>query len=155
MNLNNWLLLGSAIFAGALLSAPFSGARQTPTPAARTSFSYDVARETVIQGTVVSYTAASKVPPIGPRATIQTSSGTVDVQLGNAGLLKSAGLDLASGDSVKVVGELANFESGTVFIARVLEKGNQVITLRNFKGIPFLGKPAANAKPRSILGAAR
>jgi hypothetical protein len=153
MKLKKRLYLGSAVFAITLVSASLSGAQQNQTPLAQTNFTYELSRETVIQGTVVSYTSASQVAPIGPHATIETSTGTVDVHLGNAGLLKGAGLDLASGDSVKIVGELENFGNGNVFIARVLQKGNQVITLRNLKGIPFLGKPAANAKPRSILGA--
>ncbi|MGC1485125.1 MAG: hypothetical protein WA789_15130, partial [Candidatus Acidiferrum sp.] len=147
--------LDSAAFAGALLFASFSGARQTQTSAAQTYTSYDLSRETVIQGTVVSYTAASQIAPIGPHARIDTSSGAVDVHLGNAALMKASGMDLESGDSVKIVGELEDFGNGNVFIARVLQKGNQVITLRNSKGIPILGKPAATAKPRSILGGAR
>ena len=138
--------------AGALLSASFAGAQQRA--AAQTSFSYDVRRETTVQGTVLSYTAASTVAPIGPHAIIQTASGTVDVHLGNAAAMKQNDFFLAPGDSVKLVGESQTFTSGTVFLARLATKGSQTVALRNMNGIPMVAK-AASTKTRSILGGAR
>ncbi|MGB9459443.1 MAG: hypothetical protein WCA94_00990, partial [Candidatus Acidiferrum sp.] len=81
--------------------------------------------------------------------------GTVDVHLGNASLIKSNGMNLASGDSVKIVGELHTFGNQSVFIARVLQKGSQVITLRNAKGMPLLPARTGAVKTRSILEGAK
>jgi hypothetical protein len=61
---------------------------------------------------------------------------------------------LTRGDSVKIVGESQIFASGSVFLARIVTKGNQTVTLRNTKGIPMVAK-ATSAKTRSILGGAR
>jgi hypothetical protein len=147
------MYLGSAVLAGALFLPLFAGAQQQA--AVQANISYDVNQETLLQGTVVSYTAGSLVAPIGPHATIQTSSGTIDVHLGNAELMKINDMFLERGDSVKVLGVMQNFGNGNIFLARVLQKGNQSLTLRNLKGIPLAPKRAGTVKSRSPLGGAQ
>jgi len=149
------MCLGSAAFAGALLAVSFAGAQQKSAQIQQTSFSYDVSRETQIQGTVVSYTAASQTALAGPHALIRTSSGNVDVHLGSAETMKAHDIFVAPGDSVKIVGSSHNFGSGDVFLARVLQKGNQTVALRNAKGIPLEPRHPGTAKTRSILGGTR
>jgi hypothetical protein len=144
-----------AAFAGALLSGPFSSAQQKQTPLPQAMAPYELSRETMIQGTVLSFTASSQVAPIGPHATVQTASGIVDVHLGNADTMKTNDIFLASGDSVKIVGESANFGNGSVFLARVLQKGNQTATLRNLKGIPLAPRRPGAVKARSAFGGAQ
>ncbi|MGH9741671.1 MAG: hypothetical protein ACRD51_04895 [Candidatus Acidiferrum sp.] len=155
MRLKIRLFLGSAVFAGALLVASNAGAQQTQTTAAQANTTYEMSRETLLQGTVVSFTAASTVAPVGPHATIQTSSGVVEVQLGRASLLKQNNISLAPGDSVNIVGETETFGTDPVFLARVLRKGGQTVTLRNLNGIPLVGKPTSSPKSRSIFGGTR
>jgi hypothetical protein len=155
MKLKKRLYLGSAAFAVALLSASVAGAQQQSTAVAQSSFSYDSSHETQIQGTVVSFTRGSEVVPIGPHATIKTSSGIVDVQLGNADRLKINNVSLAAGDSVKIVGANHNYGNGNVFLARVLQKGNQSVTLRNAKGLPLGPRVEGPVKTRSIFGGAQ
>ncbi len=155
MKLKKRLYLGSAAFAVALLSASFTGAQQNQAVVSQASFSYDSSRETQIQGTVVSFTRGSEVAPIGPHATIKTSSGMVDVQLGNADRLKINNVSLAAGDSVKIVGANHNYGNGNVFLARILQKGNQTVTLRNAKGLPLAPRLEGPVKTRSILGGAQ
>ena len=154
MNVKKNLILGVAVSASSLLCLPFSFAQQKPL-VPQANMAYDVTHESVVQGTVLSYTAASGVAPIGPHARVQTSSGVVDVHLGNASLLKQSDIFLAPGDSVSIVGATQTFASGPVLLARVLRKGSQTVTLRNFNGIPLVAKPAANARPRSIIGGAQ
>jgi hypothetical protein len=155
MKLKIQMWLGCAVFAGALLCAPFSGAQQKQTPVPQAMAPYELSRETMLQGTVVSVTTSSQVAPIGPHAAILTSSGTVDVHLGNAGTMKINDIFLAPGDSVKVVGENENFGGVVVFLARVLQKGNQTVTLRNLKGIPMAPRRAGPVKARSAFGGAQ
>jgi hypothetical protein len=155
MRLKRTLFLTTALSTATLFSAPFSGAQQKASPVLQANFAYDVTREAVVQGTVLSYTAASTVAPIGPHAQIQTASGVVDVQLGSAQVMKQNDIFLEPGDSVKIVGESMNFERGPVFLARILRKGNQIVTLRNINGIPIMAKPVSLAKPRVIVGVAR
>jgi len=96
-----------------------------------------VANDTVIEGTVVSFTANSNVPPIGAHVVVQTTSGQVDVHLGNGALLKQSNISLAPGDAIRIAGSNVPFGNGTIFAARVLQKGAQSVTLRNARGIPL------------------
>ena len=156
MKLKILMCLGSAAFAGALLCAPFSGAQQKAGPAAQATVPYDLHREAMLIGTVVSYTKGSATAPIGPRATIRTSGGNVDVHLGNAEQMKVNDIFVAPGDSVRITGVMQNYGNGDIFIARVLQKGNQTVTLRSLHGIPLAPKAAGtNTKSRSILGGAQ
>lgn len=155
MTLKIRMCLSGGVFAGALLCSTIAGAQQQPASAAQATLAYDLKRETVVQGTVLSYTASATTAPIGPHATIETSSGTVDVHLGNADRMKINDIFLAVGDSVKIVGETHNYGNGDIFLARVLRKGNQVVTLRSLNGIPLAAGREGAGKTRSILRGAQ
>ena len=86
MKLNIRWWFGSAALVGILLFPGFSGAQQKQVPAAQASISYDLSRETVLEGTVLSFTSNSKIPPLGSHVTMQTASGPVDVHLGSEAL---------------------------------------------------------------------
>lgn len=98
---------------------------------------YDVARESVISGQVLEYGAAGKGSLKGAHVVVQTSSGTVDAQLGNARTLKANHLTLQAGDSVRVTGETVTYGGGTVFVARVIQKGSQSVAVRSRAGMPL------------------
>lgn len=149
------LIWGIFVIALALFCASLAVGQQKPATVPQVNIAYDITHEAVVQGTVTSYTAASDVPPVGPHAVIQTASGAVDVHLGNANFMKQNDLFLAPGDSVKIVGESKNLGGKNVFLARIVQKGSQTVTLRNLNGIPYVAKAAANAKPRSIFGGAQ
>lgn len=149
------LIWGIFVIALALFCASLAVGQQKPATVPQVNITYDITHEAVVQGTVTSYTATSDVPPVGPRATIQTAAGVVDVHLGNANFMKQNDLFLAPGDSVKIVGESKNLGGKNVFLARIVQKGSQTVTLRNLNGIPYVAKAAANAKPRSIFGGAQ
>ncbi|HEY2544689.1 MAG TPA: hypothetical protein VGI46_01345 [Candidatus Acidoferrum sp.] len=136
MKVNIRMCLGCAAFAGALWVAPFSGAQQKQTPAAPRNMSYDVSRETSIQGTVISFTAAASSPMAGPHASIQTASGPLDVHLGNARFLESSHFSLSPGDSVRIVGETVVNGNSSQFLARIIQKGGQSLTVRSVRGFP-------------------
>ena len=140
MKLNIRLCFGGASLAGILLFPGFSDAQQKQIPVAQANISYDLSRETVLEGTVVSFTSNSKTPPLGSHVTIQTASGPVDVHLGSEALLKSNDIFLAAGDSIRIVGESQPYGGGSFFAARVLQKGSQSVTLRNSNGIPLSPK---------------
>jgi hypothetical protein len=157
MRLKTKSYVSSVALAAALFSAANSGAQQKAVP--QVNMAYDVSHESVVQGTVISYVASSEVAPVGPHVKIQTSSGVVDVHLGNAQFLKQNDVVLSSGDSVKLVGQSQDFGTGPVFLARVLRKGSQTVTLRNLNGIPYQAKPTKPAQARaavvSLQGGAR
>ncbi len=110
---------------------------------------YDVARESAISGKVLEYSATGKSAPRGPHVTVQTSSGTVDVHLGNARTLKANHLTLQAGDSLTITGENVAYGDGTVFLARVIQKGSQSVAVRSRAGMPLL--PTARSADGRIV----
>ena len=120
-----------------------AAAQQKAQSAPQQMRAYDVSREVSLQGTVVSFAENSSTAPLGPHVVIQTTSGQVDVHLGDARLLKANHLTLAAGDSVRVIGENVPYGTGSQFFARILQKGNQTLTVRSTRGFPL--RPASKA----------
>jgi hypothetical protein len=135
--------VGIAWLAGVLLLSTIGSAQQKAQSAPQKNLSYDVSREVAVQGPVISYSETSTVAPFGPHVALQTSSGVLDVHLGNARLLESNRLTLAAGDPIRVIGENVLLGSGTQFLARVIQKGNQALTLRSPQGFPL--RPATKS----------
>jgi len=133
----------SAWLCAVLLFCASAGAQQNTQSTAQQMRAYEVSREVSMQGTVVSFTENSSTAPLGPHVVIQTASGQVDVHLGDARLLRANHLTLAAGDGVRVVGENITRGASTQFFARIIQKGNQTLTLRSARGFPL--RPASKA----------
>jgi hypothetical protein len=129
--------IGGAWLASAFLLSITASAQQKTQSISQRDQAYDVSRESALQGTVVAYTAMSTTPPLGAHVTVQTASGLVDVHLGNAHLLAANHLTLSSGDTVRIVGENLAYGNGTQFVARLVQKGNQVLAVRSTRGFPL------------------
>jgi endonuclease YncB( thermonuclease family) len=143
-------VLSSAALTAFFLSGSLATAQQK-TPTALRQPTGVAANDTIIQGTVVSYTANSTVAPLGAHVVVQTSSGTIDVHLGKAALLSQNHFSLAPGDTVRIAGFDAPFGDRTIFAARVLQKGNQAVMLRNPQGIPLAeGQSRAAARAAGV-----
>jgi hypothetical protein len=125
------LFLASAICAGA------AHAQAKPDSLTSNSSAYDVKRESTLVGTVISYTQNSSTPPLGPHVSLQTSSGIVDVHLGNARLLLASHFAIQSGDTLRIIGENLAIGNSTQFVARVVQKGTQALAVRSARGIPL------------------
>jgi hypothetical protein len=147
MRLNGRRVIGSAALATTILLSTAAAQQRSslvsPRPAA-----YDTTRETICQGTVLSYTEDSLLPPIGAHVTVQTSSGTVDVHLGPASYLRANHFSLSAGDSVKIVGASIAVNNGDIFVARIAQRGNQSIVLRSLRGY-LQATAAARALPQA------
>ncbi len=126
---------------------------ERPRQAAARSFAYNTTQETMIEGTVLSYSPETATPPMGAHALLQTASGTMDVHLGAASYLLASHFSLAKGDSVKVVGVNSATRQGSVFLARLIQKGGQSLALRTTKGAPLsrAGARALSPAQRSQL----
>jgi hypothetical protein len=107
--------------------------------------SYNLSREVFLLGTVVKFESASSALPMGAHVVLQTSSGQVDVHLGNAKVLQASHLELNPADSVRIVGEPMALGDTTYFAARIVQKGAQAVAVRNTKG--FLTTPASLMTP--------
>lgn len=123
------LLLGNAVWAQQLADRPRQAAMRT--------LAYDATQETVVEGTILSYTAESATPPIGAHLVLQTAAGAIDVHLGAASFLQANHFSVAKGDSVRVVGVSSATRQGTVFLVRVIQKAGQSLALRTAHGAPL------------------
>jgi len=136
------LLLGNAAWAQKLADRPRQVAMRT--------LAYDATRETVVEGTVLSYTAESATPPIGAHFVLQNAASAIDVHLGAASFLQANHFSLATGDSVRVVGVSSATRQGTVLLVRVIQKGGQSLVLRTAKGAPLsFARGRALAAPKA------
>lgn len=117
-----------------------------PKQAAARSLAYDAAQETVMEGTVVSYSAEAATPPIGAHVILQTANGPVDLHLGGASYLQANHFSLAKGDAVRVVGVNSATRQGSIFLVRVIQKGSESLVLRTAQGAP-LSRAGARTLP--------
>lgn len=124
-----------------LLSLSFFGgtalAQESATVPSRPAAGYDLQREGTVVGTVVSYTQASTTPPLGAHVILNTSSGNLDVHVGDPRLLQANHFNIQAGDTLRIVGEAVNFGKGTQFVARIVQNGTQAIQVRSIRGIPL------------------
>lgn len=129
-----------------VLAVPVTALAQRPNakPAAEVAGGYNMANDVSLQGTILSYTENSKTPPLGTHVLLQTSSGNVDVHLGDARILHQAKLVLSQGMSVRFVGQTQSGKN-TVFLARLVQAGTQVVAVRSDHGIP-VAPPGARRK---------
>jgi hypothetical protein len=126
-----------------VLLSTIASAQQKAQSVPQRNQGYDVSREVSLQGTVVSFAENSSIPPLGARLSIQTSSGVVDVHLGDARLLKASQFSVAAGDTIRIIGESLPYGDGTQFFGRIIQKGNQAVALRSARGLPL--RPATKA----------
>src|SRR5258708_12509635 len=105
-------ILALGIVLGSSLSSQAQQATQKDVQQLR---SYNVSRESFLLGTVVKFTTASDTPPMGAHVILQTSSGQIDVHLGDARVLKAAGLELNPADSFPILRELLTLADSTYF----------------------------------------
>ena len=144
----------SLVFAGALLLCGSAGAQTASSPNAQVLQSYNPSWEVSLMGAVVKYQAASTAP-MGAHVLLQTSTGQVDVHLGNARLLQSGNLQLNAGDNVRIVGETLALGDTTFFAARIVQKGTQAVVLRSRLGFPLKAGANLTAEQKEALRGAR
>jgi hypothetical protein len=67
---------------------------------------------------------------------VKAGKETISVHLGPAGYIESQELQFAAGDKVEVTGSRITVEGQPAIIAAAVKKGNQVLKLRDDKGVP-------------------
>jgi hypothetical protein len=126
------------VFAAATIALCGGARGQQPAAAPATrAGEYDVKRESDVVGTVVAYAANSKTAPFGARATVQTSSGVIEVHLGDPRLLAANQFSIATGDTLRIVGETLATGNTSLFVARIVQKGTQALAVRTVRGFPI------------------
>lgn len=144
MKATHRIKLGALAVFGSFVLAAAAAAQQKQQLLPQTAVSYDVARETALTGTVVSFSEDSTA---GAHLVLHTSSGITDINVGNAKLLSLNGFTFAAGDTVHVVGETVNVAGSSFFAARIVQKGTQSLTVRSQRG--FMARPTRNNVPAS------
>ena len=137
--------ISALIFFGGLSLGLPVGAQQAAQSNTRLPQSYDLRREVTLLGTVVKFETASSLPPIGAHLLLQTTSGQVDIHLGNARALEANHFEFHTGDKVRVIGEELAYGDGSIFAARIVQRGVQAVAVRNTHGA--LTSPAATMLP--------
>lgn len=128
-----WIIVAAAAMA---LCSSARGQQPAAAPATRAG-EYDVKRESDVVGTVVAYAANSKTAPFGARATVQTSSGVMEVHLGDPRLLAANHFSIETGDTLRIVGETLVTGNNSLFVARIVQKGTQALAVRTARGFPI------------------
>ena len=110
---------------------------QEKSPQASPRFgAYDMTHEGTLVGTVIDFKLSSTTPPTGARLTLQTSAGVVDVHLGDSRSLTANHFTIQAGDTLRIIGAYTPNGSSSLFLARIVQKGTQAVTLRTQRGIP-------------------
>jgi hypothetical protein len=68
---------------------------------------------------------------------LQTSSGNVEVHLGDPRLLHLAKFTIAPGASIRLVGQSRTVGSNAIFFARLVQSGTKVLRVRTDHGLPL------------------
>lgn len=132
------------VFCCALLAAS-AVAQRSAANAKSAPGSYNLANDVSVQGTVLKYAENSSTPPIGTHVLVQTSSGNVDVHLGDARLLHLANLRITPGATVRFIGQPQQIGANSIFLARLVQVGTTVLAVRSEQG--FLYGPAGIHAP--------
>jgi hypothetical protein len=127
----------SAVLCVSALLASESANAQVRSQKVNATASANLASETILQGTILKYTPNSSVAPLGAHITVQTSSGPVDVHIGNEQFLKLNNFNIAEGNAIKLSGHSKLVGTNTVFFARLLSQGNQTLAVRSESGMPL------------------
>jgi hypothetical protein len=145
------LLFLAGVSLGLLFPVQRANAQDAATAGASTPSSqaviYDASKEITIQGTISKIETLSSGAFFGSHISVESSQGDVDAHLGAASVAKY--LSLSQGQSVELVGMMANVNGQNVFLARKLSTADKTFTLRSTKGVPF----RTLALPRSLSGA--
>jgi len=127
----------SAILCVSTLLAGHPADAQVRSQKVSAAASANLASETILQGTILKYTPNSSTAPLGAHITVQTSSGPVDVHLGDAHFLKLNNFNIAEGSAIRLSGHSKVVGTNTVFFARLLSQGNQTLAVRSASGMPL------------------
>jgi hypothetical protein len=118
----------------AMLAVP-AGAQATHESPTRSPLGYDKAREITVDGTIQSV-VTQRVPesPFGLHVILESSQGTFDTHLGPY-LTKETQEALHIGTPIQIVGALQKVHGRSYLLAREMNLGGSIITIRNQNGL--------------------
>jgi hypothetical protein len=135
-----------------LLAAPVGANESAPFRRTVIAPKYDMAKEITLEGTIetlIRTPAPGSI--IGAHLIVSTAQGTVDAHIGNYVVSGPHAASFASGQAVKLVGVMIEFNHQNVLIVRTIQTENRTITVRSEHG--FLVFPGSRAAVSSTGGA--
>jgi hypothetical protein len=99
---------------------------------------YDPASIEVVHGTIVEmgFHTPRYMPGLGWHLTLRTADDTRTVHLGPDWFLRRQDFPLAAGDEITVTGSRVEFEGKPILIAGEVRRGEEVLELRDARGVP-------------------
>jgi len=134
------MLFGIVLMTGAATSAY---AQRCACCGAAGAGTYNAAAETTLTGTIDDVTTMRPAGGAmgGIHVTLNTPAGVTDVHIGPTWYVASKNVEFAKGDALTVVGSSATLGGKNVIIAREVKRGDQVLILRDAKGVPLWSGP--------------
>ena len=110
---------------------------------------YDMSKEITLEGTVETLVRKPAQGMImGAHLIVSTAQGTVDAHIGDYVVSGADAASFASGQAVKLVGVMIEFNHQSVLIVRTIQTENRTITVRSDHG--FLLFPGSKASLASV-----
>ncbi len=114
---------------------------------------YNPATEITVKGTVDEVNEFSQRGGArGIHVRLKTNQGTLDVRLGPSGFLAAKGLTVEKGDHIEVTGSKVTYNQVEAVLARVVKKGDTVVTLRDPDGVPLWAGAQSGMGPMPMGG---
>ena len=102
---------------------------EPPTP------KYDLQTEVKIKGVVLELKTAEKTKDI-LHMMVKSGEETIDVSLCPKSYLDEMGTTFAKGDEIALTGSKVKVDEANLILAREVNKGNEMLMLRDGKGVP-------------------
>ncbi len=124
-------------------SAPAAGV------AARSTDAYVLEREVTLLGTVAAYSYPDSSLPYASHLVLRTSTGLVDIDLGDPRFLAANQFVIHLGNSLRIIGETVDVHGSSHFLARIVQHGTTALAVRSPRGFPLT--PASPARHEGAL----
>jgi hypothetical protein len=145
-NMKRLISLAGAVLMSALVLAAPSWAQPGMGPGGGVHYGtmWDAKTVQTVAGEVIAveqYTPGRGGRSYGLRLTVKTDKETLPVILGPGWYVEQQHFALAAQDKVEVKGSLLKIQGQSTLIASEVKKGDQILKLRDDKGIPLWGGP--------------
>jgi DNA/RNA endonuclease YhcR with UshA esterase domain len=130
------LLLGS-ILSVAVIAVLLLTFGMKPGPSEQGTALYNVATENTVKGTVRAvedYTCPVSENEMGRHLRMQSATGTMEIHLAPARVMRSQKFSFSPGDQIEVLGSRVKIQGQESIIAREVTRGNETFFIRDRQG---------------------
>jgi len=130
------LLLGS-ILSVAVIAVLLLTFGMKPGPSEQGAALYNVATENTVKGTVRAvedYTCPVSENEMGRHLRMQSATGTMEIHLAPARVMRSQKFSFSPGDQIEVLGSRVKIQGQESIIAREVTRGNETFFIRDRQG---------------------